>query len=121
MLEVIHAALLYFCALRTPQIISRCRSGYLIAGALGHGALTTRLSMSRSIRTDEGQAPPRLSASLIIVNAHNEILLVHRNPDSRTYGGAHVQCFAGPQALIDRIFRFFPEANLMRVRMTRWP
>ncbi|RDB21194.1 putative nudix hydrolase 7 [Hypsizygus marmoreus] len=33
---------------------------------------------------------PRPSASLVIVNARNEILLVHRNPQARHFGGVHV-------------------------------
>ena len=33
---------------------------------------------------------PQPSASFIIVNARNEILLVHRNPQARTFGGVHV-------------------------------
>jgi 8-oxo-dGTP pyrophosphatase MutT (NUDIX family) len=33
---------------------------------------------------------PRPSASLIIVNARNEVLLVHRNPQARNFGGVHV-------------------------------
>jgi 8-oxo-dGTP pyrophosphatase MutT (NUDIX family) len=33
---------------------------------------------------------PRLSASLILVNSHNEILLVQRNPQARTFAGQHV-------------------------------
>lgn len=34
--------------------------------------------------------PPRASASLIVVNKHNEILLVQRNPAARSFGGMHV-------------------------------
>ncbi|KAF8963528.1 NUDIX domain-containing protein [Flammula alnicola] len=33
---------------------------------------------------------PRPSASLVIVNERNEILLVHRNPKSSSFGGMHV-------------------------------
>ncbi|PFH54250.1 hypothetical protein AMATHDRAFT_72755 [Amanita thiersii Skay4041] len=38
------------------------------------------------------QSPPvpRPSSSLVIVNNKNEILLVHRNPLARTFGGVHV-------------------------------
>jgi len=32
----------------------------------------------------------RPSASLVIVNERNEILLVHRNPQARHFGGVHV-------------------------------
>ncbi|KAH7923552.1 hypothetical protein BV22DRAFT_1048098 [Leucogyrophana mollusca] len=35
-------------------------------------------------------AEPRPSASLIIVNERNEILLVQRNPEARSFGGTHV-------------------------------
>ncbi|TFK76361.1 hypothetical protein BDN72DRAFT_867345 [Pluteus cervinus] len=33
---------------------------------------------------------PRPSASLVVVNDHNEILLVHRNPKARFFAGVHV-------------------------------
>ncbi|KIM49372.1 hypothetical protein M413DRAFT_438560 [Hebeloma cylindrosporum] len=33
---------------------------------------------------------PRPSASLVVVNERNEILLVHRNPKARSFGGMHV-------------------------------
>lgn len=33
---------------------------------------------------------PRLSASLIVINNRNEILLVHRNPKATAFGGMHV-------------------------------
>ncbi|KAF8892431.1 hypothetical protein BD779DRAFT_1509047 [Infundibulicybe gibba] len=33
---------------------------------------------------------PRLSASLVVVNQRNEVLLVHRNPRARFFGGVHV-------------------------------
>ncbi|KAL6301597.1 NUDIX hydrolase domain-like protein [Sparassis latifolia] len=35
-------------------------------------------------------AIPRRSASVIVVNPQNEILLVHRNPKSQSFAGAHV-------------------------------
>ncbi|EJD02242.1 uncharacterized protein FOMMEDRAFT_134824 [Fomitiporia mediterranea MF3/22] len=35
-------------------------------------------------------SPPRPSASLIVVNAKNEILMVQRHTESRSFGGAHV-------------------------------
>ncbi|KAF8621888.1 hypothetical protein AX15_007441 [Amanita polypyramis BW_CC] len=35
-------------------------------------------------------AAPRSSASLIVVNQRNEILLVHRNPEARSFAGVHV-------------------------------
>ena len=33
---------------------------------------------------------PRLSASLVVVNGQNEVLLVHRNPNATSFGGMHV-------------------------------
>ncbi|KAG2349444.1 hypothetical protein BDR05DRAFT_972486 [Suillus weaverae] len=33
---------------------------------------------------------PRLSATLVLVNSHNEILLVQRNPQARSFAGQHV-------------------------------
>jgi hypothetical protein len=36
---------------------------------------------------------PRPSASVAIVNARNEILLVHRNPKARSFGGMTVGVF----------------------------
>lgn len=36
-------------------------------------------------------ATPRLSASLIVVNARNELLLVHRNPKAGAFAGMHVR------------------------------
>jgi hypothetical protein len=35
-------------------------------------------------------AIPRPSASLVVVNKNNEVLLVHRNPKSTAFAGAHV-------------------------------
>ncbi|KAI0636659.1 NUDIX hydrolase domain-like protein [Trametes polyzona] len=35
-------------------------------------------------------AVPRPSASVIVVNAQNEVLLVHRNPKSKSFANAHV-------------------------------
>lgn len=35
-------------------------------------------------------AEPRLSASLVVINDRNEVLLVQRNPQARSFAGAHV-------------------------------
>ncbi|KIK98086.1 hypothetical protein PAXRUDRAFT_824271 [Paxillus rubicundulus Ve08.2h10] len=35
-------------------------------------------------------AVPRLSASLVVINHRNEVLLVQRNPQARSFAGAHV-------------------------------
>lgn len=41
-------------------------------------------------------AIPRPSASVIVVNSQNEILLVHRNPKSNSFANAHVGSSQGP-------------------------
>ncbi|KAF8737104.1 hypothetical protein AX14_013463 [Amanita brunnescens Koide BX004] len=46
--------------------------------------------MSGKPFTTPRTAPPRLSASLIIINHRNDVLLVHRNPEARSFGGVHV-------------------------------
>ena len=40
--------------------------------------------------SQKAPAVPRPSASLIVVNPRNEVLLVHRNPKSGTFAGMHV-------------------------------
>ncbi|KAL7283649.1 hypothetical protein ACG7TL_003085 [Trametes sanguinea] len=45
-----------------------------------HGSTTAR----------PAPAIPRPSASVIVVNSRNEILLVHRNPNSKSFANAHV-------------------------------
>ncbi|KIY50753.1 hypothetical protein FISHEDRAFT_71077 [Fistulina hepatica ATCC 64428] len=46
--------------------------------------------MSSSATRNATAVPFRLSASLVIVNERNEILLVQRNPKSRFFAGVHV-------------------------------
>ncbi|KAF9469229.1 hypothetical protein BDZ94DRAFT_1151973 [Collybia nuda] len=46
-------------------------------------------STTTALSSSSGQTP-RPSASLVIVNERNEILLVHRNPQARHFGGVHV-------------------------------
>jgi hypothetical protein len=67
-----------------------------------HGKLLTRTPqfrksyhpplgyMSATVTTAPMSQLPRPSASLVIVNERNEILLVHRNPQARYFGGVHV-------------------------------
>ncbi|KAJ6618867.1 hypothetical protein B0H10DRAFT_2028315 [Mycena sp. CBHHK59/15] len=45
-----------------------------------------------STSSASGAAPPtpRPSASLVIINSRNEVLLVQRNPQARSFGGVHV-------------------------------
>ena len=38
--------------------------------------------------------PPRPSASLLIINERNEILLVRRNPKATAFGGMHVRVYS---------------------------
>lgn len=67
-----------------------------------HAVINTfKLSKNRSRLSTfsmlSASAPvPRPSASLIVVNAHNEVLLVHRNPKARAFGGmtvCHIESF----------------------------
>lgn len=54
---------------------------------------THRLTMSTSSVTSAAKPDviPRPSASLVVVNDRNEILLVHRNPKARSFGGMTVR------------------------------
>lgn len=54
---------------------------------------STMSSTSYPVSKKAPQAP-RPSASLIIINASNEVLMVHRNPKSRSFAGAHVSVFS---------------------------
>ena len=47
-------------------------------------------SMSSSTTSRSTVPVPRPSASLVVVNERNEILLVHRNPKASAFGGFHV-------------------------------
>jgi len=47
-------------------------------------------SMSATAASTPMVQLPRPSASLVIVNERNEVLLVHRNPQARHFGGVHV-------------------------------
>ena len=51
------------------------------------------LLASKMSTTSSSGSPsvPRPSASLIVVNHRNEILLVHRNPKASSFGGVHVR------------------------------
>ncbi|KAI5119954.1 hypothetical protein M0805_002143 [Coniferiporia weirii] len=46
--------------------------------------------MSSANESKATPAPPRPSASLIVVNARNEVLMVQRSTDSRSFAGAYV-------------------------------
>jgi len=66
---------------------------------------------------------PRPSASLIIVNARNEVLLVHRNPQARHFGGVHVRSESSIHRLgilLKGKPRFSRGVTLTGNRMSRW-
>jgi len=50
----------------------------------------TRMVSASSFTNGAGPFVPRPSASLIVINDRNEILLVQRNPKTRSFAGAHV-------------------------------
>jgi len=53
---------------------------------------TLRLTATAGSSTTStaGPSAPRPSASLVIVNQQNQVLMVHRNPEARSFGGVHV-------------------------------
>ncbi|KAI0053887.1 hypothetical protein FA95DRAFT_1578997 [Auriscalpium vulgare] len=51
---------------------------------------THRLDHTRASSSKASPDAPRPSASLIVVNARNEILLVQRNPQANAFAGVHV-------------------------------
>ena len=62
--------------------------------------------------TPTAPATPRPSASLIIVNERNEILLVHRNPKASTFAGMHVSSSVHHAlSLSDFAAQVFPGGN----------
>jgi hypothetical protein len=54
-----------------------------------------RSILSRTMVTSSSRAKDlsalRPSASLVIVNSSNEVLLVHRNPNATSFAGMHVR------------------------------
>lgn len=60
---------------------------------------------------------PRPSASLVIVNGRNEILLVQRNPKARFFAGVHVSMLRMTYGSPLTYNRSFPEETLMRSKM----
>lgn len=48
---------------------------------------TTKMGGSKPAPTN---ATPRLSASLLLLNEKNEVLMIQRTTDSRTFAGMHV-------------------------------
>lgn len=48
------------------------------------------VAITRRMSTQVPVSTPRLSASLIVINAQNEVLLVQRNPKSSAFASMHV-------------------------------
>ncbi|KAG5637763.1 hypothetical protein H0H81_003330 [Sphagnurus paluster] len=77
------------------------------------------LSMATATSMPTQAAIPRPSASIIVVNSRNEILLVHRNPKARSFAGVHV--FPGgnldkkqdPSLALTAIRETFEESGLL--------
>jgi hypothetical protein len=81
----------------TFTLISRSNRiyGYRLRHTTGSRVTIALLSMSvpsSTLSKSPKDNTPRPSASLVIVNKWNEILLVHRNPQARSFGGVHVRC-----------------------------
>lgn len=56
---------------------------------------------------------PRPSASLVIVNRFNQVLLVHRNPQATSFAGVHVSaCFPGQATNTLKLFAGFSRWKL---------
>jgi len=57
--------------------------------------LLRSVSLSRTMVTSTSKGKDvsalRSSASLVVVNASNEVLLVHRNPEATSFAGMHVR------------------------------
>lgn len=74
-----------------------CRQIHLSSRRFSAVTGTSTFDMSSGSRTSkkEGQTPsiPRPSSSLIVINDKNEVLMVQRNPDSRSFAGAHVRTY----------------------------
>src|ERR1700722_8917239 len=71
--------------LKRPYVM-RC-SGSLFRMLRRHMSSASTNNLKVPARRD---AIPRPSASLVIVNDRNEVLLVHRNPQAKSFGGVHV-------------------------------
>lgn len=69
-----------------PVAFNNLSSGKLLALLSDLNARLTLFNQSSQLI----MTVPRPSASLILVNAKNEVLMVQRNPDSRSFAGAHV-------------------------------
>jgi hypothetical protein len=59
--------------------------------------------MSFSSPSPAAPPTPRPSASLVIVNERNEILLVRRNPKAVAFGGMHVRVYSCLTRVLQRI------------------
>jgi len=75
-----------------PSLLSP-RAVYFSAATSRIYMSSRRYIMSASSPTKIASMTPRPSASLVVVNERNEILLVHRNPRASSFGGMHVRPF----------------------------
>lgn len=82
------------------SLAPQSRNGYLWSPSLITSNTTYFIRPMHSSKdttkaSSKGHAPPKVpvvprhSASLVLVNARNQVLLVHRNPESRTFAGIH--------------------------------
>ena len=56
------------------------------------GRFLLRSILSRTMTTSSSAAKDlKRSASLVVVNSSNEVLLVHRNPNATSFAGMHVR------------------------------
>lgn len=71
----------------------------------------------------ENSSPPtpRPSASLVLVNERNEILLVRRNPKAVAFGGMHVRLSVRGQSFAEDADRCSQEETLTRNKTTLSP
>ena len=84
-----------------PMYINILMSPGLSTRVLKFNAYTRPLQRSMSFSSPGSSSPaassspptPRPSASLIIINERNEILLVRRNPKATIFGGMHVRVY----------------------------
>ena len=57
-------------------------------------SVSSRTMVTSSSRAKKASSALRPSASLVVVNSNNEVLLVHRNPNATSFAGMHVRTSA---------------------------
>jgi hypothetical protein len=85
------------------------------------GRFSLRLISSRTMKTStpkvKDMSTLRPSASLVVVNSSNEVLLVHRNPKATSFAGMHVRRSWIATFHLDTIRRYSLEEITTRNRM----